>query len=1210
MSRITLFEPPSDFMACVNDLGHDLGEGERGRELARLLLHVELGFSLMERLRFDDEPVTAAWAVLSGMPLRHPRLQSLDAAERRAIANARQIVPYSSRFAWLEAVRSYFRLPARFRQYRLDEWLSPADLDQVILSAIRVKARDQIKDHLYERCLGDPLRFHRRTGLPPVRAGMRYEFTAKLAENPKEHIVPIEFDPQQLDDQPPLPVLFNGPRPRGPFVLDFPKLRAVARSLDEREQALVRRGCWDEAALGGWVGRLNKIALHPIQKEGYLGPVNPEVLVLDGFYHLAGMVASGKSTLSLLIAAQVIQDRPEDRLTLVVSDAQSAIRWANLINWWFLEDPESDVPVAVPLLGRSSRDKHLRDFHVSQDYLDHQRREQPHWGERWLGTACALQGLIAARDIAEMGGQTIIPGREPCQSIKKTTSNQRRGKGASHLCPYFARCPSQQVYRDIPLARVWITTPGGMALGGLPRHLEQRAIHFGEMVYEQSSLVIFDEADTVVNWFDNVYAEEVKLTGGEKGLFDSLGVYTEVFSRGERVPFAGTQRWAGAERGSQTAITALLTLLDKREGQPTLRDWVVRGHFTPNTLFFNLARRIVGLEEFDPTETTAEQIKTNKARTQPILSCFEALLGDGDPLLLEAAEETSPEYSLSLLMRDINAVGNSAFDDRIHQNCREWIVKNFPDTEHWQQGKREERVRSGRKNNADPVDTLATLAYRLQFALTVALLDRHTRIVFYEWHNRPSSVEDERQPHRGMPAALLDVLPLPPTGRQFGTYYSRGVGANPDDEGGSDNSLSLFAYTNIGRCYVLNFHRLLTDYDGQSGPAALALSGTSYLPASTRFHVGKPHGVLTPDPNAGRAIASSRFQFLPQYSADGKEIRISGVPETQKPGMFGQMVRALVGRGGSGPLGQKLEELRGLALSDSVLWQDRERLLLLVNSYDQAKWAAHEMRSLWPSLSGQIYHLERTGQDGQRDEAIVNTEISKMGLHRTDIESFSQTGGKILIAPMNAIGRGHNILNKNRKAAFGAAYFLTRPYPHPHDTQAIAQEVNRRALDWVEDENFPAWQEGDGVLGRAEAVRRLAAGYWRSAEQRTYYKTLRPEKELGMDPRKDLAATTAGLIIQAVGRLVRGGVPFYATFVDAAWGPNNAKRSSEEEGPEGLDTPETSLLAAIIELLCEDYADKERDPIGHALYAPLADALATTENFSWQPIGKRKDKNI
>ncbi|MBD2036843.1 hypothetical protein H6F76_17685 [Leptolyngbya sp. FACHB-321] len=47
-------------------------------------------------------------------------------------------------------------------------------------------------------------------------------------------------------------------------------------------------------------------------------------------------------------------------------------------------------------------------------------------------------------------------------------------------------------------------------------------------------------------------------------------------------------------------------------------------------------------------------------------------------------------------------------------------------------------------------------------------------------------------------------------------------------------------------------------------------------------------------------------------------------------------------------------------------------------------------------------------------------------------------------------------MNANGKAAFGAVYFLTRPSPHPHNTQAIAQELNRRALDGADNPDFIA----------------------------------------------------------------------------------------------------------------------------------------------------------
>src|SRR5437667_7668461 len=106
MHRVTLFAPPDAFQARIRELQE---QPDLNRDKAELLLCVELSFALMEHLRLDDEPVTALWAILSGMPLRHSCLENLDESKRRAIANVRQIVPFSSRFAWLDALRAYSR---------------------------------------------------------------------------------------------------------------------------------------------------------------------------------------------------------------------------------------------------------------------------------------------------------------------------------------------------------------------------------------------------------------------------------------------------------------------------------------------------------------------------------------------------------------------------------------------------------------------------------------------------------------------------------------------------------------------------------------------------------------------------------------------------------------------------------------------------------------------------------------------------------------------------------------------------------------------------------------------------------------------------------------------------------------------------------------------------------------------------------------------
>jgi len=1197
MSQMTLFEPPVIFTKRIKELKDN---SELNREQAQLLLQVELGFALMECLGIDDEPVTAVWAILSGMPLRHPRLQNLDASQRRAVANARQIIPFSARFAWLGALRFYIRnIPENWRNYDFDI----QDLDSQIIHAAK-GLRHQVHQNLYESCLSADLEFRQRRA-EPVKAGVPYQFQAKTE---KETVtMQVQFTPEHLSPARQQP-WFPTPRDRNPFSVQISDLESDAEFLDRREQLLARRYGWDETQKGHWVSRFRKINFHKIQEDGTVSDRNTEPLDLDGFVHIAGQVASGKSTKSTLLAVNVVRNHSDRRITLVVSDVQSAIRLANQINWWFCDDPENDEPVAVPLLGRSKRDTHLKSFYASKDFQEHWQRGQPHWGDRFLGTACALQGLLQTSDIFDrLHGKPLIPGTEPCHVLKEAPESENKRKkqnnypSVSHLCPFFATCPSQQVYRDMPNARVWITTPGAMAMAGLPRHLELRPIKIGELVYLHSDIVVFDEVDTVIKWFDDVYAEEVLLTNG--GVFDDIGVQTEDYMRFNRVTPPLMQRWTTAERHVQSVVTATLTLLDKRLGHEFLRKWIERGYFTPNSLLYKFSRRLAGLEELDSPDVTEQEIKANNRRVQQIMRNFDALLDD-DPLR-EQPRTNSKVQRLALLIQQINSIGESATDDSIYRACKAWIVDFFPKTgtrlaklreqlekrqnNSQQTVKKKRRKSSKQEEESDPVDTLETLAYRLQFALTITLLDRHTRIVFYEWHHRPPTL-DEEPPHRRMPTAMLNILPLPPTGRQFGTYYSRKDDDRDQSENSSENALSIFAYTNIGRYYVLNFHRLLTDLDGQRGPNVLALSGTSYLKDSTQFHVGNPQGILMPEPSATEAIAQSRFQFLPQFNRKDEPIRISGTAERQKMGMFKEMAQALVGNNGSGHLGQELEELKQHGQSNPDFWQDRERILLLVNSYDQARWVAEEIRQCWWGMREQVYHLQRDRTETLNEDDINYLSRMEVGaLNRADIETFTLTGGKILAAPISAMGRGFNILNANGKAAFGAVYFLTRPYPHPHDTQAIAQEINRRALDWVEDANFVAWEK-DGILGRAEAVRQLAARYWRSVEHRSYYKTLYKNEELRAFPRQDLAATTAGVIVQAVGRLLRGGVPFHAYFVDSAWAPNYAK----EQQP---DTPRTSLLAAIIDLLC-DYVDE--DVISKALYQSIADALVDIDGFKWE----------
>lgn len=164
----------------------------------------------------------------------------------------------------------------------------------------------------------------------------------------------------------------------------------------------------------------------------------------------------------------------------------------------------------------------------------------------------------------------------------------------------------------------------------------------GELVYEQSDLVIFDEADTIIKWLDDFYAQELKLTGGQRGLFDTITLPTERHAIQTRVMPPGTQRWVGAERAAQQVISALLTLLTLGRGPGFLRQWVANQQFTPLSLSYRLARAIAGLAAYDWPEVPEPQRRANEQLTRQLLAPLETLLDE--PNLLRPLSRRAQEH--------------------------------------------------------------------------------------------------------------------------------------------------------------------------------------------------------------------------------------------------------------------------------------------------------------------------------------------------------------------------------------------------------------------------------------------------------------------------------------------------------------------------------------------------------------------------------------
>jgi hypothetical protein len=266
---------------------------------------------------------------------------------------------------------------------------------------------------------------------------------------------------------------------------------------------------------------------------------------------------------------------------------------------------------------------------------------------------------------------------------------------------------------------------------------------------------------------------------------------------------------------------------------------------------------------------------------------------------------------------------------------------------------------------------------------------------------------------------------------------------------------------------------------------------------------------------------------------------------------------------------------------------ERRRILLLVGSYVEARRAAEYLNSI-PEWTGRVTLL--ISDDADLDDAWIQLpgDSSVRTLRRGDVASFARAGGEVLVAPLLAVERGHNIVLPGGKAAIGSVYFLARPHPRPDDIALAIQAINDWAVRQVRGSSreFSKAALAAGTPDLAGlAFRREARKKWNRFLTRQLSWSSLPEEE-------KVAFTWDQLVVmwQVIGRLVRGGVPARVVFVDAAFSPREA-------GLSAIDSPATSLLASMRDVLAPYFTDDSPMPaidrsLVTALYEPLYRALA------------------
>lgn len=1149
-------------------------EDEFSSEDILLLLRVELGLRFLEILDLPDEPVQSVWAWLTNLPLPDKRHQSFTSKQTLALANAPVLLQFG-KLAWIESLKTYAAFPAKWRCYSIDP-------DNLAAPVVREpNGPTMVTDRLdkYDEYLSRPLVPYRLR--PAVYAPVGKVYFRTTRRRPRTLMAQL--------DEPLISTALNRsftrlpeqPWEKQPLSFTVDDLRRIAQELDRRENDR------NIEPKGNWASLVDTLISYRIVHPGKsLGSPNSEPLQIQGLLHLAGMVGSGKSTLMKLLAAFGALWGGW-RTTIVVGETLAAIDLADYFNQ-VLADPQTRLPIAVPLLGRTNRHVHLLKLFGSEAF------SPDHYGLRWLDTRCPVQGTISAIDLQE---GPLMPGDEPCERLYENEAEIGKYE-KRRLCPLFSVCPAQQQYRDMSEALIWITTPGAMASSRLPTQMDQRNMRLGEVVYHQSRLVVFDEVDMVQQWFDHIYATDQRLLDSSGGSLDIIDQVTSVeIAKGYDISDY-IQRWIMSVRRAREVGLQISTLLQRHA---FLAAWVGQRYFTAYRLFASLSLLLAGGEMGNDTVTPApEQVQKDLLGLFNRFHDDEIMPPPNAPLAsLQPIASGSPLARLHAIADAILARTGSIIDLRTVEWCKSWVHECVPGIDQlleelekktmaWERSVAVKRNRS-RSFIRERPDDLSRLALRLELAVAVSVLERLVKITFDEWYSAPlfitSKVQGEQQLQR-IPQDLVGVLPTAPTGSLFGFMYVNEELQADDAAPGEalpvrNRRLSVFQYHSIGRWYVLHFNHLLARL-GYPGPNVLAMSGTSWLPDAAAWHLNVyPEAVLEPSSKSQRAIGESQFSFLPQYDEEGHPIIVSGSDNLEESVWQLTTELARTPTPQACPLRYELQWLEKEG-ANNPQWRDRQRLLLFVNSYDQVeRVVAALIRSQrdWEEI---VYGVARNDERHEDRWLSAKKILGQQRMSRGDIEGFARVSrGKILVAPLQSIGRGYNILNEENIAAFGSVYFLTRPMPQPYDMLARAAWMNRQTLDWCSQAGLKLWN-APLYADKSENLRKQAHDEWDNYEggllgSRGGYRYLR------QDRKDDLAASMAGVIIQACGRLLRGGVPFHAYFVDAAWAPNSANRSCTEP-----DTPDESLLVGMIRIL-ERYC--QQDAVARLLYEPLVVAL-------------------
>lgn len=897
-----------------------------------------------------------------------------------------------------------------------------------------------------------------------------------------------------------------------------------------------------------WFSRLHDEQGLPkalLMQRGQDGLTQAEGIDLVGIKHLVGLPGAGKTTMLFLLAGHFIESGISACFLFPSIEVASG----------FIETLGA-YNVEVGLLsgqGETSKSKHAMNFAMSvagqNKGFGVTRKVAP-----FFATNCALGGFASDEQ------EDFPHSAPPCQSILQKPSDDKRSK--TFRCALSSVCGYQHGERSLATTNLWAGHIMSTDRRVSPLFVDADIRHF-EFIAKTFDVLIIDECDGAQSALDTKGTPAMKLIGDAESLWSTLiRDLHDPAARGHNAFFSGL------------TIPSLLEMTG-RFGRAAERLGLRVAHLpsafraaNANSLLTSLTI-ISDMYPIEPDGSERSILQTNHRKAIESIwdTAVKAIAFRGDYISEDDEEhEGDPAESATL-------------DKTIHDatelsGCDEEALRTFYESLHtalekWDRDGSEKSIHQvASVLRAAPMisSDLDNETFFAQTALLISVsmlvlqhfgLAPHLRLL-----NSMNLVSDNVFESR-CSRDQLAVLPESLAGRMSGVRYT------VSDSG--DVDISHISFTGTPRALPRRMIDIGLERTG-GGMAVLMTSATSMLEQSPNFHVNIGPDYVLRRPNAGDGWAGSRYKFTPKNDPlnNSEPLRFSGAKLDQRERILKSMADQLL-RGG------QLSDVESAMRDNDIVDGVGRRAAFVVNSYDQCELLFNHIQANHSAWRGRVRYLTRPTHHGRIDPSAVTA---------ADVEGLGDDPRwNLLIFPMNAIGRGVNIVyrfgKRIDKAMIGSLFFLTRPHPRGDSLQLI-QGLVGRASEQFDQQKFGSMEEALAALKIARNETSTMVEYLLGMPLMA--------QSLG-DFAEPFVADQMIIILQTIGRAMRGDCPAFVHFVDAAWAPNSAN---------GLvDTERTSMLAMMQSILrkCLEHPDSATRECYSDIYKSFAAPMNLIENL-------------